>query len=137
MKICKKIVTSFIKSICVLFKIITGRNGQNCIQPVSKIKYFHFHFLCLLSNNKYINYFLKTFLSFYMMFFSQFPHVFSVTTHFTNAPVNFSNIYKIIGITKSCDQPRPAITSPPPPTTTHNQPLFHCHLPQTPATNHN
>ena len=28
------------------------------------------------TTNKFINYFLKTLLSFYMMFFSQFPHYF-------------------------------------------------------------
>ena len=39
--------------------------------------------------NKYINYFLKTLLSFYMMFFSQFPHVFSITTRFTIARREF------------------------------------------------
>ena len=39
--------------------------------------------------NKYINYFLKTLLSFYMMFFSQFPHVFSITTRFTTARREF------------------------------------------------
>ena len=45
--------------------------------------------LCLLFNIKYINYFLKTLPSLYMMFFSQFPHVFSKTTHFKIARREF------------------------------------------------
>ena len=39
------------------FKIITGSNEQHYCSPY--LKYFHFYFLCLLSNNKYMNYFLK------------------------------------------------------------------------------
>ena len=39
--------------------------------------------------NKYINYFLKVLLSFYVMLFSQFPHAFSITTRFTIARREF------------------------------------------------
>ena len=102
------------------------KNYKHLNKPVFKIKYFYFYFLCLLSNNKYINYFqkqaprgvprkrcsvnllhilrtpflkntsgwlllyfLKTLLSFFMMFFSQFAHVFSIFTRFTLARREF------------------------------------------------
>ena len=71
------------------------------LQRVSLIEYFHFYFVCLFPNNKCINYFLITLLSCYMIFFSQFSHVISITTRFTVARRAFlTHIYIIIAAHK-------------------------------------
>ena len=51
-------------------------------------------------------------------------HNFAATTHDHRRQAKFYRHH-----------PRPAIISPSPPTTTHNQPLFHRHLPQPRTTN--
>ena len=46
--------------------------------------------------NRCVYLFLKSLLSFYMMFFSQFPDVFSITTRLTIVRLEFLTIYNYI-----------------------------------------